>query len=335
MKPSSMKELIKSRFKSGVTRPIHIESSPGVGKTEIVRQVAVELGVGFKVIHAPLLQPEDYGFPVIGADRTTVDFVVSTDKFPMENSDCEETGIFLIDELPQADTSAQKILRNLIQEREIHGKKLKKGWTIVSTGNRVEDRSGANRLLSHLSNVLTRIDLEPSLDDWTAWALENDVRPEVIAFCRFKTELLNKFDAQASTSPTPRAWSQGVSESMRSTPTELERETFKGDVGDGAAAEFCGFLRLYRNLPSIDSILLSPLGAELPQDASTKFAIATSLAHRATEKNFSRLVEYMSRIGEKEFLILFSRDAIKLCPKIQATKEFIAWFSTVGSKLLN
>jgi MoxR-like ATPase len=87
----------------------------------------------------------------------------------MEGTNCPEHGIFLIDELAQADTAAQKILRNLIQEREIHGKKLKEGWSIVTTGNRTVDRAGANRLLSHLSNVLTRVELEVSLDDWTAW----------------------------------------------------------------------------------------------------------------------------------------------------------------------
>src|SRR5690606_30792524 len=157
---------------SASRRPLMIESSPGLGKTQIVAQAANELGIGFMTIHAPLLQPEDYGMPVIhGAKKDQLKFVVSSDKFPLEGSDCAEQGIFLIDELSQADNSAQKILANLIQEREIHGQKLKDGWTIVATGNRQADRAGANRILGHLSNRMTRVELEASLDDWTQWAL--------------------------------------------------------------------------------------------------------------------------------------------------------------------
>lgn len=334
MKPTELKKLIESRFKSGMKRPLHIESSPGLGKTQIPSQVATELGVGFKVIHAPLLQPEDYGFPVIGADRKSVSFVVSTDKFPIEGADCPESGIFLIDELPQADISAQKILANLIQEREIHGKKLKKDWTIVTTGNRVSDRSGANRLLSHLRNRLTTVELEASLDDWTNWALSSGVKPEVVAFCRFRPTLLNSFDAQTEINPTPRAWTEGVSVALGVVDSFLEFTVFKGDVGEGAAAEFCGFLKTYRNLPSPDAILMNPKGAEVPKDGATQYAICGALAHRATETNFIRLIEYISRLPA-EFSILFVRDAMKLCPKIQTTTEFIQWASKDGAKLLS
>lgn len=334
MKPTDLKNLIVARFKAGIFRPLYIEGSPGVGKTQICRQAADELKVGFLVIHAPLLQPEDYGFPVINATKTDVSFLVSKEKFPVEGSDCPETGIFLIDELGQADSPIQKILRNLIQEREIHGKKLKKGWSIVATGNRVSDRAGANRLLSHMSNALTRVEFDVSLDDWSTWALENGVKTEVVSFIRFRPELLNTFDAQKEINATPRAWVEGVSKSLGIVDSALEFSVFKGDVGDGAAAEFLGFLKIFRNLPSPDAIILDPKGSEVPKDGATLYALCGALAHRATETNFIRLVEYIQRLPA-EFGLLFVRDATKLCPKILTTKEFIAWASKDGAKLLS
>lgn len=334
MKPSEFKALIISRFKASLKRSLLVESSPGIGKTEICKQAAAELNVGFKMIHAPLMQPEDYGMPVVsGKDRDSLKFIVSADKFPLENSDCPETGIFLIDEISQADNSAQKILANLIQEREIHGHKLKKGWYIVATGNRVKDRAGANRLLTQLGNRATRVPLEVSLDDWTQWALTNGVKPEVIAFIRFKPALLSNFDPNQDVNATPRAWAEGVSAALGAIDKALEFPVFTGDVGEGPAAEFMSFLKTYRDLPNPDAILLDPKNSAVPKEASTQYAVVGALVHRVTAQNFGRALTYIKRLPP-EFSVLFIKDAIVKCRDIQTTKEFIDWASKEGAALL-
>lgn len=333
MRPSELKALIAARFKAKIKRPLHVESSPGLGKTQIAAQVATELGIEFKAIHAPLLQPEDYGFPVIAQDKSTVHFVVSQAKFPIVGSPCSDSGIFLIDEMGQADSSAQKILANLIQEREIHGIPLKPEWLVLTTGNRVTDRAGSNRLLSHLKNRLTAIELEASLDDWTQWAIGHGIKPEVIAFIRFRPELLNAFDPQNDINATPRSWSEGVSPALGVIDPALEFPVFRGDVGEGAAAEFCAFLKIFRKLPSPDAILMSPKTAEVPTDPATVYAICGALAHRATDVNFGRIMEYIKRLPP-EFSVLFVRDAIQRQPSIKTSSDFIAWASGDGAKLL-
>lgn len=333
MKPSALKTLISSRHKAGVKRSILIEGAPGGGKTEIAAQAAEELGIAFRVIHAPLMQPEDYGFPVISKDRTSVDFVVPTEKFPLEGSDCEEEGILLLDEIPQGDNAGQKIQANLVQAREIHGKKIKKGWTIVGTGNRASDRSGAHRILGHLGNRVTRVDFEISLDDWTQWALNNEVNPEVISFIRFRPELLNNYSPQQEINATPRSWVQGVSACLGVIPSELEFETFKGDVGEGPAAEFLAFLKVYRNMPNPDAILLDPKKAKVPTDPATLYALCGALAFRATPQNFGRALTYVRRMPP-EFSVLFVKDAGTRNGDIFTTKEYIDWVSKEGADLL-
>ncbi len=239
MRPTLLAETIKARYTNEVKRPLYIVGSPGLGKTQIVRQVAEDLGIGFKTIHAPLMQPEDLGMPVVNAKRDGVKFVVPTEKFPIVGSDCEETGILLIDELPQADNAIQKTLANLMQEREIHGQHLKDGWLIVATGNRSKDRAGANRILSHLMNRMTRVEFEPHLDDFCNWYMgQPDCKVEGLSFLRFKPGLLSNFDPQQDVNPTPRAWVEGVFTALGSVPAEAEMEVFAGDVGEGAASEF-------------------------------------------------------------------------------------------------
>ena len=333
MKPSELKTLISARFQAKVKRPLHIESSPGLGKTQIAAQAAKELCVAFKTIHAPLLQPEDYGFPVISTDRKDVDFIVSRHKFPIEGSDCPKEGIFLIDELSQADNSAQKILANLIQEREIHGRKLLPGWLIITTGNRVSDKAGANRLLTHLKNRLTSIELEASLDDWCVWAQENEVKQEVISFIRFRPGLLNEFNPQLETSPTPRAWVEGVSAALGVVGSSLEFPVFKGDVGEGAAAEFCAFLKIYRKLPSIEEVMERPTKTEVPNDPATLYALCGAISSKVTPENFGHVMKYVVRMP-CEFSVLFVRDALKKCPTVVTTSDFSQWAAGPGAKLL-
>lgn len=334
MRPSDFKDQVKNVRNCQTKRPIYVEASSGVGKTQIVRQAAAELGIGFKAIHAPLMQPEDYAMPVVyGTERDQLKFIVSKDKFPLMDSDCEENGILLIDELPQADNNAQKILANLIQEREIHGQKLKAGWTIVATGNRVKDGAGANKLLRHLGARLTLIKLELSLDDWTQWALANEVKTEVISFIRFRPELLSNFEEKLEVSATPRSWCEGVSANLGQTKSALEFEVFSGDVGEGPASEFLAFLKIFRSLPNPDAILLNPKKAEVPKDPATQYAICGALSARVTGANFGRALEYIKRLPE-EFSVLFVKDCQMREPEICNTKDYISWASKEGAALL-
>lgn len=343
MKPSRMIVNLMNRFKADVKRPVYIEGSPGLGKSQIPRQVAKELGVGFMIVHSPLLQPEDVGLPAFNENRTNVKFIVPQEKFPLEGAPGPDRGIFLIDEIAQADANIQKILANLVQEREIHGQKIKDGWQIVATGNRTTDRAGANRLLSHLADRVTIIELETSLDDWSQWALKNGVKPEVLAFIRFRPELLNNFNPQNPKNATPRGWAEGVSATLGSVDPMDEYENFKGDVGEGPATEFLAFLHLSRKAPSPDAILLSPDKIEVPQELDVLYAVCGALAHRASKENFDRLMKFVNRIPGKdgtnaEFMVLFVRDAINLtkgtAKDIQDTKAFIEWASKYSTKLL-
>lgn len=335
MRPSLLAETIKARIKADMKRSIYVVGSPGLGKTQIVGQIARDLGIGFKCIHAPLKQPEDMGMPVVNAARDDVHFVVPSDDFPIVGTDCPETGILLIDELPQADNSIQKILANLMQEREIHGQKLKPGWTIIATGNRAKDRAGANRVLSHLMNRMTMIEFEPHLDDWCEWYMNQpECKFEGLSFIRFRPNLLSDFNAQNDINPTPRAWVEGVFAAMGTVPTEAEMETFKGDVGEGAAAEFVAFLQIYRSLPDPDVILLNPDKHEVPKESQTLYALSGALAQRATPVNFDRVMAYANRMPP-EFAVIIVRTAAQRDKLIAETKAFRQWTLGPGAKLLS
>ncbi len=326
MKPSALRAMIQARHEAGVRRAIMLKGPPGCGKTTLPVELAKDMGIGCSVIHAPLMQSEDYGMPHINRSGPTpeLDFIMSGKKFPFVDSDCPEQGYLVLDEVAQTGTEQQKILANLIQAREIHGRRLKDGWTIIATGNRATDRAGANRILSHFNDRMTEYEFEPDLNDWTIWALDHDVKPEVVQFIRFRPNLLIDFDPQREKNATPRGWVEGVSANLGVVPDEAEFETFKGDVGEGAAAEFRGFLKIYRKLPNPDAVLMDPKNAEVPTDPATLYALAGAIASRAKRDNFERVITYAERMPA-EITVLVVRDSLQRDASITASAAYTRW----------
>jgi hypothetical protein len=320
MRATLLKETIKSLFP--ITRTLSIEGSPGGGKTTIVHEVAQELDIPCIERHMPTMLVEDFGILFPETDSNTLHYKLP-DWFPVKGK-APEQGILLFDDRNQAGPDLQKVLANICQARTLHGVPMPDGWMVVSTGNRQADRAGANRVLSHLRNRETVIELETHLDDWTTWAINNGVKPEVISFIRFRPNLLHDFDPQRDQNATPRAWVDGVSDVLGTVPSEAEFECFKGAVGEGAAAEFVGFVRIFRKLPNPDAILLNPQTADVPKDPATLYALSGALAQRATESNFERVCQYSERMPP-EFSVLTVSYAARRNPDLANTQAFTKW----------
>lgn len=324
MRATLLKETIKSLFP--ITRTLSIEGAPGGGKTTIVHEVAQELDIPCIERHMPTMLVEDFGILFPSSEGSGSEATLSyklPDWFPVKGK-APEAGILLFDDRNQAGPDLQKVLANICQARTLHGVPMPDGWMVVSTGNRQSDRAGANRVLSHLRNRETVLELETHLDDWTAWAINHGVKPEVVSFIRFRPGLLHDFDPQRDQNATPRAWVDGVSDVLGTVPAEAEFECFKGAVGEGAAAEFVGFVRIFRKLPNPDAILLNPQTADVPKDPATLYALSGALAQRATESNFERVCQYSERMPP-EFSVLTVSYAARRNPDLANTQAFTKW----------
>jgi hypothetical protein len=167
-------------------------------------------------------------------------------------------------------------------------------------------------------------ELETHLDDWTQWAIDHGIKPEVISFIRFRPALLHDFDPQRDQNATPRSWVDGVSDALGVVSADAEYETFKGAVGEGAAAEFVGFMRIFRKLPNPDAILLNPKTADVPTDPATLYALSGAIAERASENNFDRVCSYAERMPP-EFSVLTVSYAARKKPELSDTQAFTQW----------
>jgi len=320
MRATYLKRLIKDT--QPTLRPLCIEGPPGGGKTSVVEQCAKELELPIITKHLPTMLVEDFGVP----DINTTPMAYKVPGWFPDAADpaTPEAGILLFDDRNQADASLQKVLANITQARELHGHKLPRGWRVMSTGNRQSDRAGSNRVLSHLRDRESVLELETHLDDWCAYAMDQGCAPEVVTFLRFRPGLLHDFDPQRDVSPTPRSWLEGVSPLVGVLSPETEYEYFKGTVGEGAAAEFSGFLKIARKLPNPDGILLHPETADVPTDPATCYALAGALAQRSTTNNFSKVITYVSRMAP-EFSVLAVSMAVRRDDELTETQAFTQW----------
>lgn len=321
MRPSLLADTLKSLIQ--LKRSVIIEGAPGGGKTTLVQDVVNAMGLHYIERHLPTMLVEDFGIPVLGGD--TLRYVVP-DWFPAKGSryDDGRGGVLCFDDRNQAGADMQKVLANIQEARNLHGVPMADGWSVVSTGNRQQDRAGANRVLSHLADRETALEFDTHLDDWSSWALTHGVKPEVVAFIRFRPGLLHDFDPSRNKNSTPRGWTKGVSAVLGAVPAEAEFDCFKGAVGEGAAAEFVGFLKIYRKLPNPDAILLNPDSADVPSDPATLYALSGAIASRISQANIDRATTYLKRIPA-EFSVLAMSMAVRRDPTVTSTKGFIDW----------
>lgn len=320
MRPTQVAESIKVMY--GKRRPVFVWGPPGGGKSDVVKQACEDMKLEMRDIRLSMLDPTDLkGFPIADREREVMRWL-QADFLPQ---DPKSKGILFFDEANGAPKSVEAPMYQLTLDRKLGDYKLPDGWSIIMAGNREGDRAIANRMSSALQNRLIHIEYEVHLDDWCTWAIQiGKVETELLAFMRFRSELLHKFDANSKAWPSPRTW-MFASEIMHSgLSRDTEFELLKGTVGEGAAGEFQAFMNVYRDLPSIDKILANPDKEKLPASIDALYAITVGLAEKTTKGNFDKLMKYIGRMS-MEYQVVYIRDCVRRGTEIDDTKTFIKW----------
>lgn len=316
MKASAVANALRTLI--AARQPVFVWGGPGIGKSSVIRRFASALKLPLQDIRALLLDPVDLrGLPFLGPDGRSK--WATPDFLPADGA-----GVLFLDELNAAPAMVQASCYQLVLDRKLGEYTMPDGWAIVAAGNRDSDRAATNRMPTPLRNRFVHLEFEVDTQEWSEWAIQAGVRPEVIAFLRFRPELLSAFDRDANAFPSPRSW-EFVSRILGATKdASVEHELFAGAVGCGAATEFSGFLRMFRELPNIDAILLNPATEPVPENAAAQYAVASALARCASETNFDRLCTYLERMPT-EFQVLCVRDATLRAPGVRITAGYTKW----------
>lgn len=325
--PSQLQTLLAAMIPARL--PLLITGAPGVGKSDIIAQATAQAGADLLISHPAVADPTDakgLPWPKAGTDEATfLPFGELATAIKATNPT-----VWLLDDLGQATPAVQASFMQLILARRVNGHVLPDTVTFVAATNRRTDRAGVSGILEPVkSRFACIVELEPTIDDWSAWAYAHNVSPTLIAFLRFKPDLLSAFTASAdlTNSPVPRTWAHLARLESLNLPAAIESAAMAGAVGEGASLEYLSFRQMYKSLVNIDAILLNPDKAAIPSKPSELYATAVGIASRANDTNFARIATYATRMyteaGKGEFAVLMVRDAIRRDDKIQYTDAYV------------
>lgn len=308
-------------------QPAFIWGAPGVGKSQVVSQVAESLGRRLTDIRAVLLDPVDLrGLPSVQDGMAHW--------CPPSFLPAGGEGVLFLDELNAAPPLVQAACYQLVLDRKVGEYVLPDGWTVVAAGNRETDRAVTHRMPSALANRFVHLDFSVDAETWLNWAQDAGIAEEVLAFIRFRPGLLHDFDPKKNEKafPSPRSWEFAARILASGPDPEVELSLLKGTLGPGVAAEFAGFSRMFRQLPDPDAVINQPNTAAVPEEPATLYALCEALAKRAGDETAENIVTYASRLPS-EFGVLLVRDAVKNHRGVVETPAFSHW-ATANSDVL-
>lgn len=321
MKYSDIKSSVLAIFRQTSSIVPFIKGPPGAGKTALALDIFRSLDIAepnILVLRPSLREAVDFlGVPEV------VDHVSQWSP-PAEIHQLREGrwGV-LIDELSDAATSVQNVMCGLIFDRQIGKVVFSPDVYLIATGNRTRDKSGANRVVSKLSNRTLNLQFEADVDDWTDWALGAGIDPMLIQFIRFRPGLLNAFDPDLESCPTPRQW-----EKVSRIPATLARDCYiellAGLVGEGAAAEYLGYREIVSRIPDTGEVMVNPHRAPIPRDPAILYAYVGALAAVCDSRCIEPVLQYVRRLPP-EFGVMLVRDALRRSPDIRRQRAYVQW----------
>lgn len=308
-----------------------VQSSPGLGKSAIIRAIAEEFNLQLIDHRLSTSAPEDLsGLPefITGPGGTRKATFSPFDLFPTEDMpipDGKDGWLLFLDEFNSAPKSVQAAAYKLILDRQVGQHKLHQRVAMVTAGNLTTDRAITNPLSTAMQSRVVHLEMELNhqhfLQD-VVLAYNWDHR--IYAFLSFKNSYIHDFrpDHNDKTFCCPRTW-EFMNRLLTVNPDVSHKrgKLFAGTITSGVAFEFVTFCQLYESLPKLEDIVKDPAGTSLSQDAATRFAITSSLMEKVDKDNFESISKYINRMSS-EFRIMFFRGMLQKKPELRSHPVF-------------
>lgn len=259
------KKIVEAGLKSGITP--FIWGSHGNGKSQLVKQVADRLGIGFMDIRCALAEAGDFqGIPFVDSNNK-MKFAESPLLPPMEWSTSknlkQQFGILFLDEINRARQDTLQCVFQLILEKKIgEHYKMPEGWAIVAAGNPNGEDYTVTDLDPALLGRFCHIQLTPTADEWLDHARDVKFRDDVRQFVMDNKKMLGNSTKGVTlehVQPTPRGWEMlaRMTDSLEALnfADECLLDVATGIVGGVAATEYVNYRKTKFKRISTDDIL--------------------------------------------------------------------------------
>lgn len=177
-------------------RPILLMGPPGVGKTQIMEQIAQECDialVAYTITHhtrqsavgLPFIRERDFGGKTRSVTEYTMSEIIASVYAAMERTG-KKNGILFIDEINCVSETLAPSMLQFLQYKIFGRHRVPEGWIVVTAGNPPEYNRSVREFDIVTWDRLKRIDVEPDFDAWKEFAYQKHVHPAVMTYLEIR-----------------------------------------------------------------------------------------------------------------------------------------------------
>ena len=179
-------------------RPVLLMGPPGIGKTQIMEQIAAEEGVGLvaytithhtrqSAIGLPFIEKRTYGGQEYSITEYTMSEILASVYQLMERTGLKE-GILVLDEINCVSETLAPMMLQFLQCKTFGNQKLPEGWLIVAAGNPPEYNKSVRDFDVVTLDRVKRMDVTEDFAVWKEYARRKGIHGAVISYLDIKKD---------------------------------------------------------------------------------------------------------------------------------------------------
>ena len=177
-------------------RPLLLIGPPGIGKTQIMEQIAKECQIGlvsYTITHhtrqsavgLPFIQEKKFQGKTYSITEYTMSEIIASVYSKMEDTGLKE-GILFIDEINCVSETLAPTMLQFLQNKTFGNQKVPSGWIIVAAGNPSEYNKSVRDFDVVTMDRIRYIHVETDYYVWKEYAISKHIHPMILSYLELK-----------------------------------------------------------------------------------------------------------------------------------------------------
>lgn len=310
-------------------RPVLLMGPPGIGKTQIMEQIASECGIGlvsYTITHhtrqsavgLPMIKTEEFDGNEYSVTEYTMSEIISGVYKAVKEQGHRE-GILFIDEINCVSETLIPTMLQFLQCKTFGNQKVPDGWIIVAAGNPPEFNRSVREFDMVTYDRLRVINIDADLEVWREYAREREIHNAILSYLDIRPQ--NFYSVMADVDGlkfvTARGWED--MSSLMYVYEELGISINAGVVGEflhneDIAEDFAAYYDLYNKYRD-------------------DYGINNILAGNATSDIYRRMInaDYDERLTVVNLLLDTLNKHFKYAAELKADTD--SWYKSIKEKI--